>query len=237
MVNIYDDLSATALNQTGMFKQLTGGSLVRGERKFKDEFYFVNKAKMIFACNELPETKDKSMAFFDRIGLITFPYRFVEDPKDDMEKKVKNRDEIVASISTDEEMAGIFNWAIEGLKRLYENNAFSHSKSSEEVRTEYERKSNPVAAFVEDEMEYAEDGASDKKEAYARYVDYCKKNKYGIKSYNSFCRTIIAVFGSKVTEEQPKLGDKRVRLWIGVQLKGESDKEEEKIGESLDNYG
>ncbi|GAI67172.1 unnamed protein product [marine sediment metagenome] len=49
---------------------------MRGERKFKDEFHFVNYAKLIFLGNEIPYSTDKSFAFYRRMSLVEFPKRF-----------------------------------------------------------------------------------------------------------------------------------------------------------------
>jgi putative DNA primase/helicase len=65
--NICDDLSDKDVEQTGMFKKLTGESPVRGERKFKDAFVFINEAKMIFAANKIPRSRDNTYAYFSRI--------------------------------------------------------------------------------------------------------------------------------------------------------------------------
>ena len=57
-----------------MFKMLTGNDTVSGEHKFKDRFDFRSYAKLIFSCNKIPETKDKSIAYFRRWIIINFTH-------------------------------------------------------------------------------------------------------------------------------------------------------------------
>lgn len=48
------------------------------------------------------------------------------------------------------EMAGVLNWAIEGLKRLEEQQDFTDSRTVEERGNEYDKVSNPLKYFVDD---------------------------------------------------------------------------------------
>ena len=54
MVNLAGDLSHTSLKDTGMLKQTTGRDLLGVKRKFLKDIKFINYAKHIFSCNELP---------------------------------------------------------------------------------------------------------------------------------------------------------------------------------------
>jgi putative DNA primase/helicase len=144
LANLYADLPDVALKSTGIFKMLTGGDLISAQRKFQNPFNFVNYAKLIFSANKVPEVHDDTEAFFRRWILITFPDKF------EGEKANKN---LLSELTTEQELSGLLNWAIEGLKRLQSNGwNFSNSRSTEEIREEYIRKSSPVDAFFFDCM-------------------------------------------------------------------------------------
>ena len=53
------------------------------------------------------------------------------------------------------ELPGIFNWALEGLKQLNRNNGFVTPSRNKEIISEYRRDSDPVRAFLEDHYDYA----------------------------------------------------------------------------------
>lgn len=73
LVNIFADLPQTPIEDTGIFKSLTGEDTVKGEVKHKDIFYFKNKARLLFSCNELPENyTDRTNGFYRRFIIIPF---------------------------------------------------------------------------------------------------------------------------------------------------------------------
>ena len=76
LANLCSDLDKKALYHTGNFKQLTGHDMLSAPRKFLPMIHFVNYAKQVFLANELPDTRDRTIAFFDRWILLEFPHTF-----------------------------------------------------------------------------------------------------------------------------------------------------------------
>lgn len=80
--NICADIPNTALKDTSTLKLLTGQDLVKAEYKGGEVFFFRNKAKFLFSCNELPSVlDDRSNGFFRRLQIIRFPEQgeFISD--------------------------------------------------------------------------------------------------------------------------------------------------------------
>lgn len=229
LANICDDLPAKTIYDTGVIKQLTGGSLIEAQHKFKARFNFTNFAKVIFATNKLPEIKDRSRAIWDRIKTITFPYEFVDNPTESYQKKKIPRDKFLKQLTSPQELSGMFNWAVDGLKRLLKQGDFSYSKSHEETREEYERKANVVKAFHDDKILYVSDNMENKRDGFAEFVTYCKERGLPIVSYDVFCKRILELCGVRITESRPLIGDKRSRVWVGIKIirGGESQKDGE----------
>lgn len=72
-VNVCGDLENAPLKDTSVIKQLTGEDLVQGEYKGGEIFFFKNRAKFIFSCNELPQVlDDRSNGFYRRLLIIRF---------------------------------------------------------------------------------------------------------------------------------------------------------------------
>jgi putative DNA primase/helicase len=211
LANMFNDVSDKALKETGMFKQLTGEDTVTGERKFQDGFQFTNYAKMLFSTNKLPESRDDTQAFYRRWIFITFPNTFTGDaaiPKDELLKK----------LTTEGEMSGLFNWAIQGLKRLLKQGDFSKSTSTEETRQQYIRLSSPIQAFVEDMVEVDSGSYVPKEEFYGAYVQYCKDNNLPALDKAVFARRVIIVIPT-IRASQHNIGGKNgVRCFDGVKL-------------------
>ena len=167
LANIFADLSDKALLRTGTFKLLTGRDLMTAERKFRDPFEYENYAKLLFSANKVPEVRDDTSAFFRRWLIIVFPNTFTGNDADP---------HILDKCTAKEELSGLLNLAIAGLQRLLATGQFSHSKTTEEVREDYIRKSSPIAAFVMDELEADSDAFIIKKELYNIFADFCRQH-------------------------------------------------------------
>lgn len=231
--NICDDLPSNKVTSTGVLKMLTGESPISAQYKHRNRFNFTNKAKFIFATNEPPSVKDTTPAFWDRVKMITFPYRFVNNPNpdDEYEKQEKNRHELLELLTSSEELSGIFNWALEGLQRLLKKNEFSYTKTADEARDDYMRKANPVAAFLQDCTIYVSNMVTLKEKIYKNYHLYCTERGLPIKSYNAFCRVVREIAGIQIDDTTPGVGDKRKGAWSGIMLIENDEKKKEDGGD------
>lgn len=198
LANIYADLSDDTLQRTGTFKMLTGGDVIGAEKKFKDSFTFVNYAKLLFSCNKLPEVYDDTDAFFRRWIIIVFPNVFYGEKRDP---------NILKKLTTPEQLSGLLNIALEGLRRLLENEGFSYSKSTEETREDYIRKSDPLAAFIMDCIEENQTETILKQPLYSLFAFYCRKNNLPAVNKDTFFKNI----SKHVTVTQVRLNRKDIQ--------------------------
>lgn len=220
LANLYADLPASALRETSHFKMLTGQDLIDAERKFKDKFSFLNYSKQIFSANKVPQSPDDSDAFFRRWVIITFPNQFIDNADRSLLQK----------LATPGELAGLLNWAIEGLKRLLVQGDFSNARSIQEVRETYIRMSDSVAAFAMDCILVSSDDYVQKKELYTVYTDYCRARNYPAAAENTFHRDLQRQV--RVEDYRPKLDGQRVQCWKGIRLG--NDSVELKMGKKAD---
>jgi putative DNA primase/helicase len=206
--NICADLPSKALYSTSFFKILTGGDPITAAQKFKAPFTFTNIAKMLFATNAIPETYDESNAFFRRWLIVHFPNTFTKERCDP--KKIEK-------LATSEELSGLLNLALEARKRLIENGGFSYSKTTDEIREEYRRKSSPVAAFSMDIIEVDSQNWMSKTDLYDAYMKYCKGNDLPIRSKETFFKNFPRY--AEYSEERRRIEAKEVRGVRGIRLK------------------
>ena len=149
LANICADIPATPIKYTGIIKILTGEDETTAQFKFKDLFGFFNFAKLIFSANEVPQTYDNTVAFFRRMILISFPNQFpADDPQTDPN--------ILDKITTPEELSGLFNLAINGLRRLLEQGHFTNEESVESRSKSYVLASNPAQFFINSFVEMSD---------------------------------------------------------------------------------
>ena len=67
MTVVAADLSARHVRDLTWFKLMTGEDLVRGNRKYGNDFHFVNQALFAFSANELPTVGKSSRTYVERI--------------------------------------------------------------------------------------------------------------------------------------------------------------------------
>ncbi len=207
--NIYDDLGDKDINDTGGFKIATGGSIITGEEKFGDRISFKTFAKLTFATNKIPATKDvDDDAYYDR---------WMPIPLDNQIPK-KNQDKfLLQKLTSKEEISGLFNWAIKGFNRLIKNNGFSFNKTSKEIKNIMQRSSHHLTIFVEDCLEKQEGNRILRNELFNVYSKWCEKNDIArftktklTQNLERFCPYILRERDSD-------------RIWLNANLKGKSD--------------
>lgn len=221
--NLAGEISNQDLKDTTTLKALTGRSLFSAKRKFLPNVTFVNHAKFVFACNELPMVYDISKGFWDRWVLLEFPHTFVtkdelENAKDKTGLKLRDED-IINKITTNEELNGLFMKFLDGLDRLFSQRTFSTTRGSEEIKNLWIRKSNSFIAFCLDQIEQDYDKKISKKELRLRYTQFCKQHKVRPKSDIVIRRVLQDEFGASESQDYVGLGDLRDRFWEGVKWK------------------
>lgn len=168
-VNLYDDMSSKDINEGGGLKMVTGRSPITAEYKFGDEFQFINFAKMTFCCNKVPPINDTDdITYYNRWLPISFDNIIKENTQDKF---------LSEKLTTPEELSGILNWALEGLKRILKNNRFSYNKSPEEIKEIMDRSSHPIAEFVQDCLVEKEGSKITKEVMFQFYTEWAKRTK------------------------------------------------------------
>lgn len=209
MANICAELSPKELKNTNMFMKIVGRDKITAGKKFEQEITFAPTTKLIFSCNTIPSTTNKNLAFYRRWCVIEFNIQTKEEEVDPL-----MREKLL------EELPGILNWALEGLKNILKNNKISYPLSDEETRDLYEKGSDSVQSFIFNCVDCEDDEGSEKKRVvYKKYQEYCKENKLDVENQFNFGRRFIALSGC---------GGKRVGQipgYAGVSLKDKKSKQ------------
>jgi putative DNA primase/helicase len=225
LANIAGDLSHETLKYTGSFKSLTGRDVITADRKFKSLIKFENYAKMIFACNEIPRTTDLSYAFFARWIILDFPYTFVD--KEEYNKlqnktgcKIANKNQ-VDMITTPNELTGLLNYALDGLKRLNKQQGFSKTKTTEEIKQQWMRKSDSFAGFCMDCVEENYNNHISKRELRRVYSNYCRLHKLKQRSEREIKQYLEINYGVNESKKSVIIDgfNERENVWEGIKFK------------------
>lgn len=204
LANVFSDLPSKSIDDTGIFKVVTGEDYLMAEKKNKNPFKFRPFARLVFSCNELHKNYvDRTEGFYRRLIIVPFN-RQIEKNKIDKALKYKFQ----------REKEGILNWALEGLRRLYENNfEFSENELTDEVKKEYKRENNNVISFVEECCEIDSLFSCSRIEIYESYKEFCGEAGLKALSHIKFNKELECNFN--VTRARSG----KLRLWNGVRIK------------------
>ena len=204
LANVFSDLPSKSIDDTGIFKVVTGEDYLMAEKKNKNPFKFRPFARLVFSCNELPKNYvDRTEGFYRRLIIVPFN-RQIEKNKIDKALKYKFQ----------REKEGILNWALEGLKRLYENNfEFSENELTDGVKKEYKRENNNVISFVEECCEIDSLFSCSRIEIYEAYKEFCVEAGLKALSQIKFNKELEGNFN--VTRSRSG----KLRSWNGVRIK------------------
>jgi len=184
------DMPIVQLPDTGLFREITGGGSIRVEEKGKPQTKYRNFAKLIATANVAPKFKNMTNADYKRLKIFKFMNMI---PKEKQNPKLAQ--EII-----DEEASGIFNWAMEGLKRLLQNGSFTSIGELEEQRIDYDKQINSHGVysnlFLEHDLSIT--NYIDKATIYKKYKEWCEKELIAPVSQGELSRRIAEVFGEDI---------------------------------------
>ena len=163
--------------KTALLKQIVGGDVIQIERKGKDPLSYRPYVKCVFAVNNLPQFYENSYGMLRRMLIVPFPALFTDKPNPENKNEFQRIPNFQEKLKP--ELAGIFNFAMEGYKRLIENNfVFSKSKRIDEIMRLYIQRYNPVQEFIGECLIKAEDEDEKmyKKDLYEKFREWCRDN-------------------------------------------------------------
>ncbi|TGD17558.1 DNA primase family protein [Levilactobacillus suantsaiihabitans] len=151
---------------TAELKAITSGDPVQVNPKNRDMFSVVLRTKFIFSTNNLPTTTDTSEGFVRRLNILPFSIHIAKDKVNPNLPK-----------ELGQELSGILNWAIAGLRRLRSNDYnFTESKEMQKAKAHYVLNNQPVRRFVKECFLPSNGSKIAFSDLRAVYADWLKEN-------------------------------------------------------------
>ncbi|MEG8979326.1 phage/plasmid primase, P4 family [Priestia megaterium] len=176
--------------KTENFKAIVSGDTITINIKYRPAISYKPQCKLVFVINSLPDSMDVTNGYFRRLMIVPFHRTF--KPK---ERNVNLTQELVG------ELSGILNWAIEGLRRLRENNyQFSQCKVIEECHQTYYAEQNPVKEFFHEHITLEEGSRTKQSDFHEKYMQWLNMqgiDDKGTKSKQIFWRFLKIIFESE----------------------------------------
>ena len=206
LVNISSDVETSQVLDA-RFKKLAAGEPQVAEQKFRDAFEFRPYARLLFSANEFIPTRDRSHGFFRRFDLVKFDRTFSEDERDpDLEEKLR------------EELSGIFNWCLVGLKQLENNNwRMTLSEKMKQVHEEFREAVNPVVTFAQERLEFLNNEKIDAETLRKIYYEWCDSHGYHALSDVALGRELKRLYPA-IERKRIMVSNRRIVHYTGVTL-------------------
>ena len=141
MLNVVVELEKGQKLPAAAFKNVVDSSTLTGRPLYHAPFTFPSTAAHIFSSNYPIRTTDGSTGMKRRWLMLKFTNRVAD------EDKIPE----FGSYIVKEEGAQIFNWALEGVQRLYKNKKFTETSFTKSLTHEMFMDTDPVNGFLADE--------------------------------------------------------------------------------------
>jgi putative DNA primase/helicase len=185
---------------------ISGEDTITVDRKHLAPWTGTLPTRFLILTNELPRLADASGALAGRFIVLC------------LTRSWYGREDMGLTDRLLDELPGVFNWAIEGWRRLRERGYFIQPMSSREAMRQLEDLGSPIAAFVRERCEVGADKAVEASELFAAWQAYCHESgRVNAGTIQSFGRDLRAALPSLKTT-QPRVAGGRARFYEGVGL-------------------
>ena len=167
LANIFTDIEANALKETGKLKAICSGEGIYVEHKNARGFNLYPYAKLIFSCNKFPKVYDQSDGFFRRWIIIEFKRKFaLGDP--DRDEKLKDK-----LIDDQSEKDIVFSYLMVYSEKLLRTGKFRYSLGHKEIRKLWNANADPLTNFIDNCIIDKEGSKKTKRDTYKFYEQWC----------------------------------------------------------------
>ncbi|MCA9331284.1 hypothetical protein KC957_04480, partial [Candidatus Saccharibacteria bacterium] len=211
-VAVCSEAATNSTVQSDLVKQLVSGDPMMVRQIFGAPFTLLPQVKLWYAANELPYNPDRSEGIYRRLIILEFHNSIPANERDPhlLEK-------------LEEELPGILNKALAGLKRLQEQGRFTESSDIDASVNAYRAANDHELAFVEECCNVDERHTDDQ---YEHLVDHTRTMSSTLNNaYNKWRQQqgLHTKSGKQLAPEWERLGFKKKRIggrfyWLGIEV-------------------
>jgi len=153
LLNISTDLPSRRLEDTGSFKAIVSGEMIRAERKGQPAFRFTPYCRLLFSANNLPESADTSYGYVRRWHILPFDRQFDVGDPDRLPRRV-----LMEMLSTPAELSGILVAALPAMRRFLAGAQPTVTDSMQEAIEEFRDILDPFPVWLRAQLQPAPQG-------------------------------------------------------------------------------
>lgn len=165
-----------------LVKTLTGNDKVTARYLNENSFEFYPQAKFFVNTNHLPKVTDATIFSSGRVKVLLFERHFEEHERDTGLKM---------ELSKPQNLSGILNWCIEGLKLLNQY-GFDEPQCVKDAVNAYREDSDKVGMFLSEMMIRDDTADTSMTDTYEAYKDWCMDNGLRPEGMTSFKKSLAA---------------------------------------------
>ena len=222
----FTDARAPERNRSAVVSQLlriVGGDTITVNRKNKEAWNGYLPTRLVIYSNEVLQLTENSNALTGRMIVLKMTRSFF------------NKEDTELAHKLEQELGGIFNWAMEGLKRrIARGGHFVQPHSGKEYLDLMAELGNPMGSFAADALEFDPLLYVKKEDVFACWKHWALKKSMSPGTEQAFKRRFLAATQEQfVRSEQTQIDGQRTQVYHGVKLNGKAQKYLESI-ESFD---
>lgn len=223
LVGFVNEPDPKAMQKNGNhFKAIVGGDPINARRPTEKVFTFKPVCRVIISTNELPSTRDTSIGYYRRLIMIDWRYNVPADRRDqDLDDKLR------------QELPGIFNWALEGLRRFRERRKFEIPEESRLLLEGYRKENDPIGRYFKEELVFDVNAWASAKTLYHNFKRWSETIGIRIETDTAFGKRLSKV---GCIRSLGTVDGQRVRGWKGVREISDVDMEQQTDEEDYSKY-
>ena len=163
------------------FKQIVSGEPIECRLPYGKPFILRNYAKLMFNCNVLPKVVENTSAYYRRFMIVPFLEKL---PEEEQDKSLHNK-------IIENELPGVFNFVLDGLKRLIKTQKFTISPLSDQMIEQFKTESSSVKLFLEENgYSMSPSAGIFLKELYFEYKTFCLEDGHKFVNKQDFIKQL-----------------------------------------------
>jgi len=194
--------------------RIVGGDTITVNRKNKESWNGYLPTRIVIYSNEVLQLTENSNALTGRMIVLK------------MSKSFFNKEDTELSHKLEQELGGIFNWAMEGLRRrLARGGHFLQPASGKEYLDLMEELGNPMKPFTAEALEFKAKSYVKKDEVFACWKHWALKKSMVPGTEQAFKRRFLAATQEFfVKSEQIMVNGERIQVYLGIKLSAKAQK-------------
>jgi len=186
-------------------KAIVGGDNIDIEEKYKPSASAKLTSKLIFASNHVPRFRDRTLGLWRKMIIISFNVT-IDAAREDAQLGMRLKNEL----------PGILNWSLSGLRRLFQRGHFNEPESCTVAKEEMSTEISSAKRFLREN--YIFNPTSPERlsclELYRKYSEWCRERNLKPFADSQFGKEVLSVFGLDRT--RGRIEGRRSYFYIGI---------------------